>query len=348
MRIANPLMLILLLIPLAVWFFYLWVQRKTSRDLASFAHKDVLARVVDFEGQKLRNQRWILRLIIFTLLVFALAGPQWGYQWQVVKHQGLEIVFALDTSKSMLATDVKPSRLERSKLAVTDLLNKLHGDKVGLVAFAGSSFLQCPLTLDYSAFAMAINDLTVQVIPRGGTALGDAIQTARQAFQAGSTGSKILVLISDGENHEGDPVASARTAVKDGITIYTIGIGSPTGELIVTKDANDNSSYLKDSSGNVVKTTLDEQMLREIASAGNGFYIKGTGLSLGLDDLYRLKLLKLSQGEVSSKLQKSYLERYQIPLLLAILLLVLELLIGTKLQWGFDQKKPIIAPVESR
>ena len=303
MRLGNPLLLILLLVPLAIGFFYLRVQRQTAKDLKSFAHQDLLSRVIDFSGQKLRHQRWILRVLILILLILSLTGPQWGYQWQEVNQQGLEIMVAIDTSKSMLAEDVKPNRLERSKLAVQDLLAKLQADKVGLVAFAGSSFLQCPLTLDYSAFGLALNALSTNIIPRGGTAIGEAIQTARQAFKAGAGGSKVLVLITDGENHEGDPVAQARSAAQEGITIYTVGIGSPSGELIVTHDTSGNSSYLKDSSGNVVKTSLDEQMLREIAAAGNGFYIHGAGLSLGLEELYQLRLSKLTKGANSSKWQ---------------------------------------------
>ncbi len=333
MNFANPSLLLLVIIPMGAVIFYGWAKRRDRRALEAFAQPQLLTRVIDAAGRSLRSKQRVLRIVVMALLVLALAGPEWGYQWQTVTNRGLEIIVALDTSKSMLAADIKPSRLERAKLAVKDLLAKLQSDKVGLVAFSGSSFLQCPLTLDYNAFGIALDALNVQSIPRGGTAIGEAIQTATRAFQSGSAGSKILIIISDGENHEGDPVRYATAAARQGITIDTVGIGSPAGELIVVRDANGNSSYLKDSSGQVVKTTLNETMLRQIARAGNGSYIRGDGVSLGLEELYRQKLSRLNRSEISSKWQKRYIDRYQLPLLLAVLLLITELSLGRSWQW---------------
>lgn len=331
MSFMNPLYSLLVLIPIFLVGFYLWAKARANRDLEVFVSPALFGKIVDLPARKLWNQKWILRVIGLILLIFALCGPQWGYQWQEVRSQGLEIMFALDTSKSMLATDIKPSRLERAKLAIGDFLNnKLPGNKAGLIAFAGASFLQCPLTLDYSAFGIALDGLTVDTIPRGGTAIGAAIATAREAFKSAASGSKILILISDGENHEGDPVNEAKQAAAAGITIYTIGIGSPEGELIVTKDENGNSNYLKDENGNVVKSTLNEAVLREIADTTKGAYLRGTGLSLGLDELYQSRLSKLTKTEVSSKWQKRFIDRYQIPLFVALLILIVEFGLGLK------------------
>lgn len=326
MRFANSFLCFLFLLPVLVIFFYLWARRRTVRDLETFAERGLLPKIIDFAGQKARKTQRVLRVIGLIFLIFAIIGPQWGYQWEEVKHQGLEIIFAMDTSKSMLAVDIKPNRLERAKLAVKDLLKRLPGDKIALVAFSGASFLQCPLTLDYNAFGISLDALTVNSIPRGGTAIGEAINVARDAFKSGSSGSKILVLITDGENHEGDPVEAAKEAVKEGITTYTVGIGSPEGDLIVAGDDKGNSGYLKDSEGNVVKSSLNEQILREIAKAGNGAYFRSGGPSLGLEDLYWTKLSKLNKAEVTSRMQKKYLERFQIPLLIALLFLLMEFL----------------------
>jgi Ca-activated chloride channel homolog len=326
MRFGYPFLSICLLLPLSVIFFYWWAHRRTTRDLEVFAQKSLLTRIVDYSGQRARQTQRILRVIGLVFLILALMGPQWGYQWEEVKHKGLEIVFALDTSKSMLAVDIKPNRLERAKLAVKDLLKRLPGDKIALVAFSGTSFLQCPLTLDYNAFGISLDALSVNSIPRGGTAIGEAINVARGAFKSGSSGSKILILITDGENHEGDPAEVAKEAVKEGITTYTIGIGSTEGDLIVTSDDKGNSSYLKDTEGNVVKSSLNEGILRDIAKAGGGAYFRSSGPSLGLEDLYWSRLATQNKAEVSSRMQKNYLERYQIPLLIAFLLLVIEFL----------------------
>ncbi|HEY8463279.1 MAG TPA: VWA domain-containing protein [Bacillota bacterium] len=330
---ANTKLLWLLIVPLALILFYLKVIRQNRRDLERFAQPDLLEKIVDFSGQKLRNRQLVWRVLGLTMIVLALAGPQWGYRWEKVQSHGLEIIFALDTSKSMLAADLKPSRLERAKLAVKDCLSQLSGDKVGLIAFSGTSFLQCPLTLDYNAFAIALDSLNVHSIPRGGTAIGAAIATARNAFKSGSSGSKILVLMTDGENHEGDPVAQAKAAAKEGISVNTIGMGSPQGELIVVADEQGNTSYLKDSQGNVVKSTLDEAELRRIARVGNGTYLRAAGLSMGLDQLFQTKLKHLNKSTLSSKWKKRQLNRYQIPLSIAFLFLSIEILSGAKKQF---------------
>lgn len=338
MNWANPSYLFLLGLPLLLIWFYFWAWRKAGSNLEHLVEKELFPKIVDFSGRKTQKRQAIARLVGLTFLIIALSGPRWGYRWQETKHRGLEIIFAIDTSKSMLATDVKPNRLERAKLAVKDLLRVMRDDKVGLVAFSGTSFLQCPLTVDYNAFSGILDALNTGTIPRGGTAIGAAIATARNAFRSGSDGKKILIIITDGENHEGDPVSQAKAALKEGINVYTIGIGSPEGELIIIEDAYGNKSYLKDSAGNVVKSTLNEAILKEIAQAGQGTYVRAGGFSLGLEELYRTKLAGLTKSETESKWRKDYVERYQLPLLLAFLAIVWEFMLGFKVEpgsWGF-------------
>jgi Ca-activated chloride channel homolog len=214
MILIHPFYSLFILIPLFLIVFYVMAQRRANHDLEVFAAKSLLPKVVDYSGQKLRFRQRILRIIGLLLLIVALCGPGWGYRWQELRSQGLEIIFAIDTSKSMMAGDIKPSRLERAKLALIDFLGRIEGNKIGLIAFSGTSFLACPLTLDYSAFEGTLDSLSVNTIPRGGTAIGPAIANARQAFLAAGAGNKIMVLITDGENHEGDPRAEAKLAAR--------------------------------------------------------------------------------------------------------------------------------------
>lgn len=334
MNWAYPDNLFLLILPFGLIWFYLWTRSCSDRDLEKLVSQGLIPKVVDLSGRKIRKRQAIIILVGLLFLIIALSGPRLGYRWQENKHRGLEIIFALDTSKSMLASDIKPNRLEKAKLAVKDLLQVMQNDKVGLVAFSGTSFLQCPLTVDFNAFSSTLDALNTGTIPRGGTAVGEAIKAARNAFKSGSTGKKILIIITDGENHEGDPVPEAKAAAKDGIAIYTIGVGSPDGELIIVKDQYGNGSYLKDRAGNVVKSTLNEGMLREIAQAGRGTYVRAGGFSLGLEELYRTRLAGLNKSEIKSKWQKNYVERYQLPLLLAILLIVYHFVLTFKVKPG--------------
>jgi Ca-activated chloride channel homolog len=330
MRFANPYFIPLLLLPALLILFYFRAYFLKNRDLKAFASKNSLLKIVDPANTKLQVKRWVMRFLALFFIILALAGPQWGYQWRQLNSRGLEIIFALDSSKSMLASDVKPSRFELAKMAIKDFLGKIPGNRVGLVAYAGTSFLQCPLTMDYSAFSIALDGLTIQSIPRGGTAISTAISNARLAFKS-ATGSKILILITDGEDHEGDPLKEARNAAKEAINTYCIGIGSPEGVFIELKDQSGNSILLKDSTGKPVKTSLNEQVLKGIATAGNGSYVKADGISLGLEELYRTQLLKYYRTELTAKKQKQYIDRYQISLILALLCLLVELAIGFNL-----------------
>ncbi|KPJ99440.1 MAG: hypothetical protein AMK71_09775 [Nitrospira bacterium SG8_35_4] len=300
MKFGNVHMVHLLWLLPGLVLFFIRAQKKRKRDMEHFADTELLqylARSVNSKGRTLRI------VCILTALI------------------------AIDTSKSMLAEDVKPNRLERSKLAVKDLIRKLRGDRIGLIAFSGSAFLQCPLTVDYSGFHLSLDDLSPDTIPKGGTSITSAIRVALDSYEGGMKKYKVLVIITDGEDHEGTPLALAEEAQKKGIKIFTIGIGTKEGELIPVTDASGSRIFLKDRNGNVVKTRLDEETLREIALKTGGSYVKATPAEFGLELIYDEKLSKMEQREIENKMVKKYEERFQIPLILALFIIGVELFI---------------------
>ncbi len=330
MHYARPdLFGILILGTILIIVFFIATFRSRVRALEHFADRMLLEELL--KGVSMRRKKIKAYLLAFSviLLLAALLRPQWGFQWQEVKRQGLDIVIALDTSKSMLARDVLPNRLERSKLAIKDFAGKLSGDRLGLVAFAGSAFIACPLTVDYGGFLLALDDIDVTTIPRGGTAIASAIREGIQAYRGQSSKQKILILITDGEDHEHDPLAAARQAKQEGITIYCIGIGTQEGDLITVED-NHERIYVKDSSGNAVKSRLNEDVLQKIALETGGAHIRATSAEFGLDVLYKQKFAGFQKQEFKGKLRKRYFERFQIPLALAIVCIMAEVFISEK------------------
>jgi Ca-activated chloride channel family protein len=307
-----------------------WSNRMKRRRLRVFAQQkllDEITRNVNVKGQIVAQGVLVL---VLTFGILALMRPQWGFHWQEVKRRGLDILIAIDTSKSMLASDVKPNRLERSKLAIKDLIKKLQGDRVGLIAFSGTAFLQCPLTIDYGGFLLALNDITVSTIPRGGTSISRAIETALESFKGGQKQFKVLVIITDGENHEGDPLQLAERARREGIKIFCIGIGTREGELIQVTGPGGKKTFMKDSGGTVIKTRLNEDLLQRIAFTTGGMYVRSSGSEFGLDLIYDERLSKMEKREIKSQMSKLYYERFQIPLALCLVLLLLEPLIGDR------------------
>jgi Ca-activated chloride channel family protein len=267
--------------------------------------------------------------VSIALLFIALAGPQAGYRWEQVKRRGNDIVFAVDTSRSMTTPDVKPNRLERAKLAIDDLVNRLNGDAVGLVAFAGTAFLQTPITLDYGAFHESLAALDTHVIPRGGTNITSAIHEALAALQRRPGSDKILILVTDGEDLEGDSLAAAKAAAQQGLKIFTVGVGTANGDLIPLP-ADQGGGFLKDSSGRLVKSRLDESALKALAVATGGLYAPLGADNQGLDAIYREALAPLAKHDLESRSQKVYTQRFQWPLGAAFAMLLASLMVGTR------------------
>ena len=331
MKFAEPLWLFggLVFIASLFWLYRRFDLRQRAA-LADFASSHLLDRLTASFSPGRRRLKRVLFATAVAFIFVALARPQWGYHWEEQKSRGIDILFAIDTSKSMLTQDVNPSRLTRAKLAITDLVRKLDGDRVGLIAFAGDAFLQAPLTIDYDAFQETLDAVDVGVVPRGGTDISSAIQEAQAAFSAGSKNRKILVLVTDGEDLEGQGIDAARAADKDGMTIYTVGVGTAAGGLIPIPNDNGGTDFLKDESGQYVKSHLDENTLKQIAEATGGIYEPLGQQGQGLADLYRKALESLPKQELASRARRVYEERFQWPLGAGLLFLLASTMIGTR------------------
>ncbi|GBE51867.1 von Willebrand factor type A domain protein [bacterium BMS3Bbin14] len=308
--------------------------RRRQDDLKHFAASHLLGRLTNNVSPARRVIKNTLVVLALACCFIALARPQYGSRWIEVQRRGIDILFAVDTSKSMMARDIKPDRLERAKLAIKDFVGRLGGDRVGLLPFAGSAFLMCPLTLDYAAFDFSLDALDTNIIPKGGTDLAAAIKAAESVL-ANETNHKILILVTDGENLQGDALAAAREAKKHKMIIYTVGVGTPKGELIPLPRQG-KGKFLQDSSGRFVTSKLDETMLTKIAAATGGLYVPLGAVGQGLETIYQRKLALAPKEEHGQRLQKVPVERFMWPLAAAVLLLTFEFLLsGRKPAWSF-------------
>ena len=322
----DPWSLAALLLVVGLALFYVWARRQRARALAEFVAAVLQPTVTPDVDPRRRTLRAGLLVTAAALIVVALAGPMWGFRWEQVRREGVDLVIALDTSRSMLATDVKPDRLARAKLAVRDLVDEARGDRLALVPFAGTAFLQCPLTLDTGAFLQSLDAVEVGIIPRGGTALGAAIDASLEAFEGREASHQAIVLITDGESHEGDLDAAVGRAKERGVRIFTVGIGTTEGELI----PGERGGFFKDRKGQVVKSRLDRDTLERIAVDTGGVYLQAAGAGLGLPELYRDHIATMDKRELESTLERRFELRYQLPLALAFLLLVIEAVLGER------------------
>ena len=327
MRFARPelLWLLLVAVPTLCWFFW-WAMRQRQALMSRFVDaRHLPSLMVGISPQRRRLKMGTLILAV-CFVIGALARPQWGFVWEEASLRGVDIIVAIDTSKSMLTEDIAPNRLVRAKLAALDLLRLAKTDRLGLVAFAGTAFLQCPLTIDESAFRQCLDMLDVNTLPQGGTALAEAIEAARAAFKERDS-YKVLLLLSDGEDHEPGALEAAQEAAKDEITIYSIGMGTTEGDVIRLKDEGGRTEYLKDADGTVIKSRLNEELLREIASATTGgIYLPLRGANT-IETLYNEVIAKLPKTERQERLVKRYHERFHWPLAIALALLMFEMLL---------------------
>ena len=309
-----------------IWFLW-WSWRKRQTLVRLFVSERLLPQLLESYSPSRRKLKMALQVAAVLFLMLALARPQWGFVWEEANSRGRDILVAIDTSRSMLATDMAPNRLTRAKLAALDLLRLAKNDRLGLIAFSGAAFLQCPLTLDDQAFRQNVDALDTSIIPQGGTAITEAIQTAVTTFETEEGDNhKVLVIFTDGEDQETGAVIAAEQADNRHLKIFTVGVGTPAGELIKITDERGNSTYLKDENGNVVKSRLDEDLLRRIATAAKGFYIplrEGNAMQV----LYQRGLEPLPTSDISSKLVRHLNEQFHWPLGIAIALLLIEALL---------------------
>ena len=277
----------LLLLPLVVMLF-VYGAKQRQKELVRFAGSRMSDRLAPGGSWRKSMLKTILQTFGFALLVLAIARPQFGRQLVKVEREGIDLVIALDTSLSMLAEDMKPNRLERAKQEIVDFIGGLKGDRVGMVAFAGDAFVLCPLTVDYDAALMFAQTADVDIVSKQGTAVDKAIETAMALFPESGESDRVIVLVTDGESHDGEPLKAARRAAEADIRIYTIGIGNPSGELIPLRGTGGGvDGYKKDRSGETVLTRLDEKTLREIARITDAEYLPATRQGLELKVLYR-------------------------------------------------------------
>ena len=308
---------------IAVYAGFVWTKQ---RSLKKFGDPALLKELMPFASMARNHLKFLILLVSMGLLIVAIAGPQFGSRIREVKRKGIEIMIGLDVSNSMMARDIEPSRLERAKQAISTLIDKLENDRLGLIVFAGDAYIQIPITGDYVSAKMFLSGVSTAMVSRQGTAIGSAIELALKSFSSQEEINKAIVIISDGENHEGNAVEIARNATEKGIKVYTIGIGLSEGVPIPDSESSYVREYRRDKKGNIVTTRLNEQMLMEIAQAGNGKYFRATSGNIGLNDLYAV-LNKLEKTEIESRVYSEYEEQFPVIIWIVLGLLILELII---------------------
>lgn len=313
----------LLTIPVFV-VAYVLITRHKRRQLSEFGDPELMAQLMPDASKSRPIVKFALLMVALCLLIIAAARPQYGQQEKTVKRQGIEVMVALDISNSMLAEDVAPNRLDRAKQMLSKMIDNMVDDKVGLVVFAGEAFTQLPITCDYVSAKMFLNTISPKLIPTQGTAIGTALQTAIRSFGSQeSDAGRAIILITDGENHEDDAIAAAKQAQELGIQVFVIGIGKPEGSPIPVPGTND---YIKDRSGQVVVSRLNEEMCQEIAQAGKGAYVRCDNTNTAMRALQQ-ELDRIATTDLETTVYADYNEQYQSFVLIALLLLVIDFFI---------------------
>ncbi len=316
-------LLLLLLIP---FFFVIQalVLKMRRRKVRKFGDEALVSQLMPSYS---KGKVWV-RLVLFSIgfffFVIGLSRPQIGAKLKEHETRGAEIMIVLDVSNSMLAEDYSPNRLERAKLAISRLVDKLRDDRIGLIVFAGNSFVQLPITTDYVSAKMFLNSISTESVPVQGTAIGDAVNTAMRSFSAQSEKSRAIIVITDGENHEDDPVAAAKQAAELGVRVFTIGVGSPEGKPIPM-----DGELLKDKDGEIVVTRLDEKVLQDVAQAGNGVYVRAGNSEFGLNPIID-NIKRMEEEKFSSIVFEEFDEQFMYFLGIALFFFVLDMLVGDR------------------
>lgn len=334
-RFAEPEYLYLLLVvPLLTLIFVFYKIRK-RKNIAAFGDPSLLKELMPNVSTVRPTVKFVIQMVILTLLVVVLARPQFGTKAEEVKRQGIEVMIALDISNSMMATDVAPNRLAKSKQILSQLIDNMSNDKVGLVVFAGDAFTQLPITADYVSAKMFLSTISPKLIARQGTAIGSAIDLAIKSFNPKSPASKAIILITDGENHEDNAVEAARLAQKEGIVVYVIGMGRPEGAPI---PVDGTMSFWKDKEGNVVVSKLNEVMCNDIANAGQGIYVRADNTNAALRAVSN-ELDQLAKTELTTTTFSNYNEQFQSFAIIALVLLLMDIFILERINKRFSRLK---------
>jgi Ca-activated chloride channel family protein len=338
LRLAHSNFLYLLaLVPVLIILLVLFlIWRKKA--LGRFGEYNLILRLIPEYSTGRLIFKFVLLMAAFAFLVLALADPQTGSRMEKVERKGIDLMIALDVSNSMLAEDIRPNRLERAKQAISKLIDRLDGDRIGIIVFAGKAYNQLPITSDYGAAKMFLSVINTNSVPIQGTAIADALEMATNSFGQ-SKQNKAIIIISDGEDHQGGVLEKATDAAKKGIVIYTVGIGSPEGGPIPIYTNNVLTGYLKDREGRTVITKLDDTLLQKIATIGKAMYVRTTNSEEGwqkvLDDLN-----KIQKSELESRQFSDYEDRFQYFIAFSLLILIFELFVFDKKNQWFSSFKP--------
>ncbi|RJP34396.1 MAG: VWA domain-containing protein [Candidatus Omnitrophota bacterium] len=330
MKFASHEILNALWILLPLFFFLRWAWKQRIHALNRFGNLELVERLMEGISRKKQRAKLWLIFYVFAFSLLALARPLWGQKEQLLISRGHDIIVALDVSRSMLAEDIKPNRLARAKHEIASLIDRLQGNRIGLVIFAGEAFVQCPLTLDYAAAKILLNEIEIGSVPVPGTAISKAIEKSLESFPPGDRESRVLILITDGEDTVGDPKKSAEQAETEGVLIYAIGIGDPLGVPIPIRDSAGNlQEYVKDKSGNVVTSKLDEDTLRTVCLTTGGAYYPVRADSFELQSIYE-HMEERRQQRLMQERFVSQEERFQYFLLPALICLLVEMLLSDR------------------
>lgn len=325
-RFANPEYLYLfILIPVLLLIFRIG-RGLSRRRLKRFGDPEILKDLMPDLSYSRPIVKYLFLMVALVFLIFAVARPQFGTKLQEVKRKGIEIIIALDVSNSMLAQDIQPNRLEKAKQSISKLVERLVNDRIGLIVFAGQAYTQIPITNDYASAKMFLSSISTGIVPVQGTAIGSAINLAMNSFTPQEDMSRVLIIITDGEDHEDDAIAIAREAAAKGIKTYTIGVGLVKGSPLPVPSASGQQNFLKDKDGNIVISKLDEKMLEQIAAEGGGKYIRANNTRLGLNALFE-DINQLEKMEIEAKVYSEYQDMFQYPAAMALLLIIIEFLI---------------------
>ncbi|MDR3251650.1 MAG: VWA domain-containing protein [Tannerella sp.] len=324
-RFANPEFLYLLLILPVLLIFYIYIIKARKRAIKKYGTPELISSLMPEASPKRRQLKYFVLFTALAVVIFIIAGPQFGSKRETVKHQGIEVMVCLDISNSMLAQDITPNRLEKAKQMLSRLTDGLENDKMGLIVFAGDAFTQLPITSDYISAKMFLSSINPSMVSTQGTAIGSAIDLAMRSFTPDDNAGKAIVIITDGENHEGNAVQAATEAADKGVKINVVGIGLPKGAPIPLN----NNDFMKDNAGNVVITQLNEAMCQEIAQAGKGMYIRADNTNSALKAIQG-ELDKMTKSEVESQVYSEYDEQFPFLAWIALVLIVAEIIISER------------------
>ncbi len=322
------------LIPLFLLMVY--YSKWKSKAFKSFGEGLVKKGLIPFYSKSRENLKFLLIFLCITSMIIGISNPQIGTKMEEVKREGVDLMIALDLSNSMLAEDIKPNRLERARQAISRLIDKLEGDRIGLIVFAGDAYVQLPITTDYSAAKLFLSTVNTNIVPSQGTAIGKAIDLSIRSFDMENGQNKAIIIITDGENHEDDALEQAKLANEKEVFVHTLGMGlSKGGPIPIYNKYGNNAGYRKDKEGNTIISKLNEQMLQEIASAGNGTYVRANNTQAGLSTLFS-EINKMEKKEIGTMVFTDYKDRFQLFLSIALLLLFFDLiLLSRKNKWNY-------------